>query len=115
MRFKLGNNSEYALQETDRRLVNFLKTRNLHFRALLEHLSGLYFISAIAGGLLLGLGGYLVINNQLSLGQLVAAEIVLGALSYAFDQISALLSDRVVALKFDQPAVGWALAQQDGY
>lgn len=91
--FKLGNNSEYALQETDRRLVNFLKTRNLHFRALLEHLSSLYFISAMAGGLLLGLGGYLVINNQLSLGQLVAAEIVLGALIYAFDQISALLSD----------------------
>ena len=91
--FKLGTNSEFALQETDRRLVSFLKARNSHFRALLEHMSSLYFIAAMASGLLLGLGGYLVIKNQLSLGQLVAAEIVLGALIYAFDQISALLSD----------------------
>jgi len=40
---------------------------------------------------LLGLGGYLVIDNQLSLGQLVAAEIVLGALIYAFKRFAVLL------------------------
>jgi ABC-type bacteriocin/lantibiotic exporter with double-glycine peptidase domain len=39
------------------------------------------------------MGGYLVINNQLSLGQLVAAEIVLGALIYAFKRFGALLAD----------------------
>ena len=47
----------------------------------------------MAGSILLGLGGYLVINNQLSLGQLVAAEMVLGALIYAFKRFGALLEE----------------------
>ena len=42
---------------------------------------------------MLGIGGYLVINNQLSLGQLVAAEIVLGAVIYALKRVGILLEN----------------------
>ncbi|CAM2765605.1 ABC transporter transmembrane domain-containing protein [Legionella worsleiensis] len=91
--FRFNHYHHYATQQTDRRLVAFLKARNLHFRQLIKHQIGFYLLSALASSILLGLGGYLVINNQLSLGQLVAAEIVLGALIYAFKRFGVLLEN----------------------
>lgn len=91
--FRFNHYHNYATQQTDRRLVHFLKARNLHFRQLIKHQIGFYLLSALASSLLLGLGGYLVINDQLSLGQLVAAEIVLSALIYAFKRFSVLLEN----------------------
>lgn len=91
--FRFNHYHQYATQQTDKRLVSFLKARNLHFKQLIKHQIGFYLLSATAGSLLLGLGGYLVINNQLSLGQLVAAEIVLGALINAFKRFGVLLEN----------------------
>lgn len=91
--FRFNRYHYYATQQTDKRLVSFLKARNMHFKQLIKHQIGFYLLSAIASSLLLGLGGYLVINNQLSLGQLVAAEIVLGALIYAFKRFGVLLEN----------------------
>ncbi|KTC83812.1 ABC transporter transmembrane domain-containing protein [Legionella brunensis] len=91
--FRFNRYHHYATQQTDKRLVSFLKARNMHFKQLIKHQIGFYILSALASSLLLGLGGYLVINNQLSLGQLVAAEIVLGALIYAFKRFGVLLEN----------------------
>lgn len=91
--FRLNNYHQYATEQADKRLVYFLRARNTHFRQLIKHQIGFYLLSAIASSLLLGLGGYLVINNQLSLGQLVAAEIVLGALINAFKRFNVLLEN----------------------
>ena len=91
--FRFNFYHHYAVQQADKRLVAFLQARNRHFKQLLTHQVGFYTLSALASSLLLGLGGYLVINNQLSLGQLVAAEIVLGALIYAFKRFGTLLEN----------------------
>lgn len=91
--FRFHHHQRYALAQSDKHLVSFLKSRNTHFRQLIIHEVGFYILSAIASSLLLGLGGYLVINNQLSLGQLVAAEIVLGALIYTFRRFGVLLEN----------------------
>jgi ABC-type bacteriocin/lantibiotic exporter with double-glycine peptidase domain len=91
--FRLNSYHRYATQQADKRLVYFLKARNRHFKQLLKHQIGFYSLSALASSLLLGMGGYLVINNQLSLGQLVAAEIVLGALIYGFKRFGVLLEN----------------------
>lgn len=91
--FRFNRYHHYATQQTDKRLVSFLKARNMHFKQLIKHQIGFYMLSAIASSLLLGLGGYLVISNQLSLGQLVAAEIVLGGLIYAFKRFAVLLEN----------------------
>ena len=91
--FRFNRYHHYATQQTDKYLVSFLKARSMHFKQLIKHQIGFYLLSAIASSLLLGLGGYLVINNQLSLGQLVAAEIVLGALIYTFKRFGVLLEN----------------------
>jgi ABC-type bacteriocin/lantibiotic exporter with double-glycine peptidase domain len=91
--FRFNSYHQYATQQADKKLVFFLKARNRHFKQLLKHQIGFYSLSAFASSILLGMGGYLVINNQLSLGQLVAAEIVLGALIYAFKRFGVLLEN----------------------
>ncbi|PWY54340.1 ABC transporter ATP-binding protein [Legionella qingyii] len=91
--FRFSKCSHYATLQSDKRLVSFLHARNTHFRQLIKHQIGFYVLSALSSSLLLGLGGYLVIKNQLSLGQLVAAEIVLGALIYAFKRFGVLLEN----------------------
>jgi multidrug resistance efflux pump len=68
------------LEETDDHISSFLQNRAEHFR--LVFLQNIIYVGlyAFLNALLLGLGGYLVINNQLSIGQLVAAEIVVNAI-----------------------------------
>lgn len=91
--FKFNDYPSYVMEQTDKKLVGFLKARNKHFKQLIKHQIGLYALATIATSLLLGLGGYLIINNQLSLGQLVASEIVLGTLLYGFKRLGALLEN----------------------
>lgn len=91
--FKFLNLPNFLIKETDNRLVNFLKNRNRHFRQLIKYQIGLFVLASISSSILLGLGGYLVINNQLSLGQLVASEIILGSIVYALNQFIKVLED----------------------
>lgn len=91
--FRFNRNQEFALKEADHRLVDYLKARNRHFSMIIRHLGAIHGISAVAMCLLLGVGGYLVIINQLSLGQLVAAEIVLSGIVSSFKHLSVLLKD----------------------
>lgn len=91
--FRFNLYHRFATQQTDKRLVSFLKVRNLHFKQLLKHQIGFHFLSAFVSSLLLGVGGYLVIHDQLSLGQLAAAEIVLGGLIYSFKRFGNLLEN----------------------
>lgn len=91
--FKFSNFAEFIIKETDNRLVQYLKVRNRHFRQLIKHQIGFFVLSAVASSILLGLGGFLVIANQLSLGQLVASEIIMGAIVYALKQSVGILDD----------------------
>lgn len=91
--FRFNNYHRYATYQADKRLVFFLKARNIHFKQLIKHQIGFYILSALASSLLLSLGGYLVINDQLSLGQLVASEIVLSGLIYSFKRFGVLLEN----------------------
>ncbi len=54
----------------------YLGARAAHFRVLLRQATGLYVIQALSAAALLGVGGALVLDGQLTLGQLVAAELV---------------------------------------
>lgn len=78
--FKVHNNVEFALKKADEKIVNYLLARKKHFKYLLYHFCGTYGIYVVASAALLGIGGYLVMRQQLTLGQLVAAEIMLSYL-----------------------------------
>jgi putative ABC transport system ATP-binding protein len=74
--FKLNTGPRFALERADVLARDYLLARERHFAIVLRQWGFALALQAIASTALLGLGGYLVINGQLSLGQLVAAEII---------------------------------------
>jgi putative ABC transport system ATP-binding protein len=75
--FKSERGERYALRRADELVSRYLYRRSKHFRVLLIQNISALFIQTIGSAVLLGLGGYLVIKQQLTLGQLVAAELIL--------------------------------------
>lgn len=75
--FKLAGKSSLPLANTDTRVTGYLKSRNAHFRVLMiQYILMVVFKVLIAAGLLL-VGGFLVFEQQMNIGQFVAAEIII--------------------------------------
>lgn len=72
------------IKKGDDHIEDYLNKRRKHFFHLFTQNILFMALFAILNSLLLGLGGYLVVSSQLSLGQLVAAEIILNAILYHF-------------------------------
>jgi putative ABC transport system ATP-binding protein len=77
--FRGAEESRWAFARTDELVTHYLDYRSTHFRILLRQFGGSLAVQALASAALLGVGGMLVINRQLTLGQLVAAELVVAA------------------------------------
>jgi len=77
----------YALRRTDRLVGEYLTHRSAHFRILLRQYLGALGLQAIASAALLGVGGWLVISRQLTLGQLIAAELVVTVVVSGFSKL----------------------------
>lgn len=91
--FKLDNHADYAVEVADEKISDYLKARKLHFKNILKHMVSINAIYVIANTALLGVGGYLVIHEQLSLGQLVASELIINAMLYGFVRVSFYMED----------------------
>jgi ABC-type bacteriocin/lantibiotic exporter with double-glycine peptidase domain len=75
--FKLSNSHSLQMQKTDEMVTGYLKGRNKHFRVLLIQYNVLVlFKTAITAGMLI-VGTFLLVNQQLNIGQFIAAEIVI--------------------------------------
>lgn len=86
--FKFAKTSDYTHNKVDDALCRYVSARKSHFRQLILHFIGFYSTYIVANALLLGLGGYLVIKQRLTLGQLVASEIILNILMGSFIRFS---------------------------
>ncbi|MGE0394429.1 MAG: peptidase domain-containing ABC transporter [Vicinamibacterales bacterium] len=82
--FKSDGGHGYAVQRSHALLEEYLHYRDEHFRILLRQIIGSFALQALASASLLGIGGWLVIERQLTLGQLVAAEIIVAGMMSAF-------------------------------
>lgn len=58
---------------------DWVAMRRKHFHVVVGQVAGLKAIKALASALLLGVGAWLVVDQQLTLGQLVAAELIVGS------------------------------------
>ncbi len=75
--FKLNGYSKFHLEKTDDIVVGYLAEREKHFQVLINQFRlFIGFKVFLAAGLLI-LGGMLVFNESMNLGQFVAAEIVI--------------------------------------
>jgi len=80
--FKSSTGREYAKHKIDFITGLYLDERKLHFRHLFRQVILLFVLYALATTLLLVLGGWLFLKGQLSLGQLVASELIISAILY---------------------------------
>jgi len=80
--FKSKQGREYAKYKIDFLTGLYLKERKSHFSGLFSQVILLYILYSFTTAFLLMLGGWLVLKSQLSLGQLVAAELVISAIVY---------------------------------
>ena len=71
--------ADWAFGRTNELVEHYLGYRAIHFRILMRQFGGSLAIQAFSSAALLGVGGLLVIERQLTLGQLVAAELVVAA------------------------------------
>lgn len=75
--FKLAGESELPLTKTDEKVKGYLFFRKAHFKTLMtQYINLVSFKVFMAAGLLL-IGGLLVINQQMNIGQFVASEIII--------------------------------------
>lgn len=75
--FKLSGDNELSMRKTDELVSKYLDSRKAHFKILLFQYNSIVVFETVIMASLLFLGSYLVIENQINIGQFVAAEIVI--------------------------------------
>ena len=85
--FKLAGNTDLPIRRTDYYVNNYLKNRKTHFNVLVIQFSFVVLFKALITGGLLIMGTILVVDRQITLGQFVAAEIVIILILNAVEKI----------------------------
>lgn len=75
--FKLSGNTALPIRRTDYNVNNYLKNRKVHFGVLIKQYSFILFFKALVTGGLLIIGTILVVQREITLGQFVAAEVII--------------------------------------
>lgn len=74
--FKHGGAAEHQRYRAETLARDYLDARKGHFRIVLRQVIAALVLQTVASAGLLGIGGWLVITRELTLGQLVAAELI---------------------------------------
>ncbi len=82
--FRLHGGDLLAMDRTDQLAASYLDLRKAHFKIWLRQIAFAVCVQVLASVSILAIGGWLVIQNQLTLGQLVAAELIVAVVIGAF-------------------------------
>ncbi len=75
--FKLAGKSSIPLDKTNQLVESYLKERENHFKVIYSQFLQLIGFKTIIALFLLLIGGFLVINQQINIGQFIAAELII--------------------------------------
>jgi ABC-type bacteriocin/lantibiotic exporter with double-glycine peptidase domain len=75
--FKLSGNTNLALTKNDDLVSRYLEARENHFKVLILQFTQMIGFKVIVTASLLLIGGILVLNQEMNIGQFVAAEIII--------------------------------------
>ncbi|MCF7785758.1 MAG: hypothetical protein K9N47_06525 [Prosthecobacter sp.] len=78
--FKGPGGSRMAYERANELSTGYVMARSRHFRVLMRQIAALLTLQVVASAALLVVGGYLVISQQITLGQLVASEIIMSGI-----------------------------------
>lgn len=75
--FKLAGNTDLPIRRADNTVSNYLKHRKAHFSVLVTQFSFIVVFKTLVTASLLIMGTTLVVNREITLGQFVAAEVII--------------------------------------
>ena len=85
--FKASQSRDFILQKADSLAHAYVNTRKLRFRILVRQYIGSLFVQVILHTGLLGTAGWLMSKGELTLGQLVAAEVIIASLLLSLESV----------------------------
>jgi putative ABC transport system ATP-binding protein len=100
--YKSGRHIAYAIEKSEAMTVAYIDAYRRYFSYSFSQTVSFLVLYAFASAGLLALGGWLVIQGELSIGQLVAAELILSSIFYGVSQLGPYLDtfyDLVAALE----------------
>ena len=113
--YKSDRHIDFAIEKSESMTAAYLKAYRRHFGYTFTQAVAFLTLYALASAGLLALGGWLVIQGQLSIGQLVAAELILSSIFYGTAQLGPYLDtfyDLVQAM--EELSLLHAIPQEDG-
>ncbi|PQJ78308.1 peptidase domain-containing ABC transporter [Polaribacter porphyrae] len=75
--FKLSGNTNLAMSKNDNLVSKYLEARENHFKILILQFTQMIGFKVVVTASLLLIGGALVLNQEMNIGQFVAAEIII--------------------------------------
>ena len=100
--YKSSRHLDFAIERSEGETANYIRAYRRHVRYSLTQTTAFLVLYAVASAGLLAMGGWLVIQSQLSIGQLVAAELILSSIFYGAAQLGPYIDafyDLVAALE----------------
>lgn len=91
--YKTASHIDYALARSEEVSARYVAAHTKHFGYYFPQTIALLVLYALASAGLLALGGWLVIHEQLSIGQLVAAELILSGVFAGISQLGSYVDD----------------------
>jgi putative ABC transport system ATP-binding protein len=82
--FKVNGGESLAIERANMLAAQYIDARQRQFRVVIRQIAFAIGLQVLASTAVLGLGGWLVIQGQLTLGQLVASELVVTVVVSAF-------------------------------
>ncbi len=75
--FKFSGGSQIHLRKTDQNVTGYLTARTKHFKILVVQYRVLVIFKVVITAVMLGVGSVLLVQEELNIGQFIAAEIVI--------------------------------------
>lgn len=85
--FKLNSKTEAHLSGTDERVLKYLDDRTSHFRVLVFQYKTIIAFKVVITLVMLVIGTYLLVNQQLNIGAFIATEIVVLSIMSAVEKL----------------------------
>lgn len=85
--YKSARHLDFAMDRSEAVTANYIRAHRQYFRYSFAQALGYFLVYAFAASALLALGGSLILAGQLSIGQLVAAELILSGVFYGISQL----------------------------
>lgn len=89
--YKSSRHMHFAVNRSESITAAYVALHRAHFRQTFGQTIALLLLYALASAGLLAMGGWLIIQGELSIGQLVAAELILSSVFYGVAQLGSYL------------------------